>query len=154
MAALMSVDVVSQVTIARPPGEVAAFAADPANAPSWYSRISSVEMLGPAVAEGSRIRFIARFMGRRLDYVYEITDLVPGERMTMRTAEGPFAMETTYTWAPDGEGTLMTLRNRGEPAGFSRLAAPLIAPAMRRANRQDLEALKRLLEQGGPSADG
>lgn len=145
----MSVDVLSRITIARASGDVAAFAADPANAPAWYSRIASAELLtGPAVAIGSRIRFVARFMGRRMDYVYEITDLVPGERMTMRTAEGPFPMETTYTWEPEGGGTLMSLRNRGEPAGFSRLAAPLIAPAMRRANRQDLESLRRLLERG------
>ena len=151
----MNVDVLSRITIARAPGDVAAFAADPANAPSWYSRISSAELLtGPAVAVGTRIRFVARFMGRRMDHVYEITDLVPGERMTMRTAEGPFPMETSYTWEPDGRWTMMTLRNRGEPAGFARLAAPFIAPAMRRANRQDLESLKRLLERGHVNADG
>lgn len=66
----------------------------------------------------------------------------------MRTSEGPFPMETTYTWAPTAEeGTHMTLRNRGEPAGFSKLLAPFMAPAMRRANRKDLAALKSILER-------
>lgn len=66
----------------------------------------------------------------------------------MRTAEGPFPMETTYTWAPAGDGaTRMTLRNWGEPAGFSKLVAPFMAPAMRRANRKDLAALRSLLER-------
>lgn len=63
----------------------------------------------------------------------------------MRTTEGPFPMETTYTWKDAGTGTRMSLRNRGKPSGFSRLAAP-IAAAMRRANREDLARLKQILE--------
>lgn len=43
----------------------------------------------------------------------------------------------------------MTLRNRGEPSGFSRIAAPLMAAAMRRANQNDLRTLKTLLERTG-----
>jgi hypothetical protein len=58
-------------------------------------------------------------------------------------------METTYTWTDtDGGGTAMTLRNRGEPSGFSRLVASLMAAAVRRANRKDLARLKQLLEDG------
>jgi len=65
----------------------------------------------------------------------------------MRTAEGPFPMETTYTWTPIGDTrTRMTLRNRGEPAGFARIAAPMMASAMRRANEKDLARLKQILE--------
>jgi Polyketide cyclase / dehydrase and lipid transport len=90
---------------------------------------------------------VARFLGRRLAYTYEIVELVPGERLVMRTAEGPFPMETTYTWESVGnQRTRMTLRNRGEPSGFARVGAPVLAAAMRRANRKDLSALKRLLE--------
>jgi hypothetical protein len=65
----------------------------------------------------------------------------------MRTAEGPFPMETTYTWESTEEGsTRMRLRNRGNPSGFSRLFAPFMVAAMRRANRNDLARLKSLLE--------
>jgi len=93
------------------------------------------------------VAFVARFLGRRLDYTYELVELVPGQRLVMRTCEGPFPMETSYTWAEAGAGaTSMVLRNRGEPAGFAKLAAPFMAPAMRRANRKDLQALKALLE--------
>ena len=74
-------------------------------------------------------------------------ELVPGERFVMRTAEGPFPMETTYTWRDGAAGvTEMTLRNRGEPAGFAKVGAPMMARAMRRANRKDLELLKRIWE--------
>ena len=97
------------------------------------------------------MRFVARFLGRRLVYSYELVELVPNARLVMRTAEGPFPMETTYTWSPAGDGaTHMTLRNRGEPAGFSKVAAPAMAAAMRRANTKDLAALRRILEAKHP----
>lgn len=144
----MAVDVLTEIVIDRPPVEVAAFAGDPSNAPEWYVNIKSIEWKTPRpMGVGSRMAFNAQFLGRRLAYVYEIMDLVPGRRLVMRTAEGPFPMETTYTWEPAGEGkTRMTLRNRGEPRGFSTIAAPFMASAMRRANRKDLARLKTLLE--------
>jgi hypothetical protein len=144
----MPVDVISEIVIERPRAEVAAYAADPSNAPRWYVNIASAEWrTSPPLAVGSRVAFIARFLGRRLEYTYEIAEHAPGERLVMRTAEGPFPMETTYTWATVAESqTRMTLRNRGEPAGFSRLVAPIMAIAMRRANQNDLAMLKSILE--------
>jgi len=144
----MSVDVVTEAFIDCPPDDVAAFAADPTNAPRWYVNIKAVEWKTqrPA-AVGSRIAFVAQFLGRQMAYTYEITELIPGRRLVMRTAEGPFPMETTYTWAvTEAGGTHMTLRNRGTPSGFSNLVAPLIARAMRKANTKDLAALKELME--------
>ncbi|RMG93411.1 MAG: ATPase [Deltaproteobacteria bacterium] len=141
-------DVTCDILIERPHLEVAAFAADPEKAPSWYANIRSVEWrTPPPLAVGSRIAFVAHFLGRRLAYTYGVIDYVPGARLVMRTDEGPFPMETTYTWQPEDDGvTRMTLRNRGEPRGFFTLAAPLVARAVRRANRRDLARLKHLLE--------
>ena len=137
----------TQVVIRRDRGDVAAYASDPDNATAWYENIVAVEWKTPKpLAVGSRIAFVARFLGRRLAYTYEIRELVPGERLVMSTADGPFPMETTYTWADSARGTTMSLRNRGAPSGFSKVAAPAMAAAMRRANRRDLERLKTLLE--------
>lgn len=144
----MTVDVMTSVVIAAPVETVAGFAGDPTNAPQWYVNIESVEWkTPPPVSVGSRMDFVAHFLGRRLAYTYEVTELVPSERLVMRTSEGPFPMETTYAWSATGpSSTRMTLRNRGEPAGFSRVAAPFMAMAMRRANNKDLARLKALLE--------
>jgi uncharacterized protein YndB with AHSA1/START domain len=148
---MATVDVVTAATIPRPVAQVAAYAADPTNAPEWYANISSVEWeTDPPVAVGSRVAFVARFLGRRLAYTYEIIEHVPGERLVMRTAQGPFPMETTYTWQPVADGTRMTLRNRGEPSGFGAVAAPVMAAAMRRANAKDLAALSTVLRSRTP----
>jgi hypothetical protein len=144
------VDVLTETVIRRPVVEVAAFAGDPGNTPEWYVNIDSVEWrTPPPVAVGSCMDFVARFLGRRLAYTYEVVQLVPNQRLVMRTADGPFPMETTYTWeALDAGATRMTLRNRGRPAGFSRVAGPFLAAAMRRANQKDLAALRTRLEGG------
>jgi len=146
----MAVDVVTEIVIARPVGTVAAYAGDPANAPHWYANIESVRWQTPPPAEvGSKMDFVAHFLGRRLAYTYEIVELAPDRKLVMRTAQGPFPMETTYTWAAVGDaGTRMTLRNRGEPTGFARVAAPVMTAAIRRANTKDLANLKRILESG------
>jgi uncharacterized protein YndB with AHSA1/START domain len=144
----MSVDVETEIEIDRPRAEVAAYASDPDNATSWYENIESVEWeTTPPVTVGTRVVFTARFLGRRLAYTYEVRELTPGERLVMSTAQGPFPMETTYTWedTPTG-GTRMTLRNRGEPSGFATVAGPMMARAIRRANRKDLARLKSTLE--------
>jgi uncharacterized membrane protein len=142
------VDVTTEITIERPPGVVSVYACDPTNAPLWYANIKAVQWKSePIVHVGSKIAFVAEFLGKRLEYTYEIVEYEPGERFVMRTAEGPFPMETIYTFAetPDGH-THMTLRNHGEPSGVSKLMAPMIQAAMKNANEKDLARLKEILE--------
>lgn len=144
----MGVDVQTEITIDRPVEVVVDYAGDPTNAPEWYVNIQSVDWrTEPPVAVGSTMDFVARFLGRRLAYMYEVIELDLPHRLVMRTAEGPFPMETSYEWSAAGDGrTRMSLRNRGEPSGFTSVAAPMMAAAMRRANTKDLARLKKLLE--------
>jgi Polyketide cyclase / dehydrase and lipid transport len=145
------VDVETGIVIKRLREDVAAYVSDPDNATSWYENIKTVEWISPKpLAVGSQVAFVAQFLGRRLAYTYEIRELEPGERLVMSTADGAFPMETTYVWEDAGaSATAMRLRNRGEPSGFTSMAAPVLSAAMRRANRKDLARLKAILEAPG-----
>lgn len=144
---MAAVDVQVERVIHAPLAKVAAYAADPSNAPEWYQNIQSVEWrTDPPVGVGSELDFVARFLGRRIVYTYRVEQLVPGERLVMATAQGPFPMRTEYTWTSAGDGTRMTLRNTGEPSGFASVAAPVMEAAMRRATNKDLERLARIIE--------
>jgi hypothetical protein len=122
----MAVDVVTEINIARPRDEVSAFAADPSNAKAWYKNIKAVEWdTPPPVVVGSRIQFRAQFLGRTLNYTYDVRELEPGRRFVMATAQGPFPMETTYACEDVADGaTNMTLRNRGSPPGSPQSRRP------------------------------
>src|SRR5439155_3114145 len=112
---------------------------NPDHAPTWYVNIKTVEWkTPPPVKVGSQIAFVARFLGRRMAYTYEVVELLASERFVMRTAQGPFPMETTYTWETTADGdTRTTLRNRGTPTGFSKLVAPFMGrAAFHHRNRQ------------------
>ena len=144
---MAGVEVSVETVIDRSVAEVAAYASDPSHAPEWYANIRSVVWrTEPPVRVGSQMDFVARFLGRELAYTYEVIELVPGERLVMSTAQGPFPMTTSYTWSPAGQGTRMTLSNTGEPSGFARISAPVMERAMRRATTKDLARLKQLLE--------
>jgi hypothetical protein len=152
----VSVDVESLIEISLPRDEVASYACDPDNATAWYENIKAVQWKSPRpLAVGSQIAFVAEFLGRRLVYTYEVTEFVPGERFVMRTAEGPFPMQTTYTWQDtSGGATRMALRNRSEPVGFAKIAAAVMVHAMRRANRKDLSQLEQILERKAVRSSG
>jgi Polyketide cyclase / dehydrase and lipid transport len=144
----MSIDVEVEAVIHRSPAVVAAYAGDPSNAPEWYANIKSIVWrTPPPLIVGSQLDFVAQFLGKRIAYTYEVVELDPGHRLVMSTANGPFPMETTYAWQPSGEGTRMTLRNRGNPSGFTKMAAPMMARAVRKATTKDLARLKLLLEK-------
>ena len=142
------VKVQTKILINRPVEVVASYAANPDHAPEWYINIkSAVWKTKPPLEVGSEVAFEAHFLGRKLSYTYRISEYIPHEKLVMRTAEGPFPMETTYEWrAIDQQSTEMNLKNQGSPRGFSKIMAPIMKLAMWRANEKDLNLLKKILE--------
>ena len=143
------VDIFTEISINCPLAELSAFAIDPDNASIWYVNIKKVEWKSPKpLQKGSLLGFQAQFLGRKLEYVYEVVEWEANKKFVMRTADGPFPMETTYEFLKiDARSSRMRLRNKGVPSGFSKLMAPLMKSAMRRANNKDLLLLKEILEK-------
>lgn len=146
------VDVQTETIIRCSRDKVSQYTANPDHAPEWYINIKKVEWKTPKPLRlGSRIAFKAQFLGRELAYIYEVVEYQPEEKMVMRTVNGPFPMETTYEWiSVSPNETLMKLRNRGEPRGFSKLFAPFMSSAMRKANMKDLRKAKTIIESNNP----
>jgi uncharacterized membrane protein len=144
----MSVDVTNEILIERAPGIVSAYVSDPSNAPTWHDHIKSAMWTSEPIAHvGSRIAIVVELLGRKFEFTYEIVEFTPGEKLMMRSIEGPFPMETVYSFEETRDGhTRMTMRNHGEPAGVSKLMTPMIVTTMRHAGEKDLAKLKDILE--------
>ncbi|MGH2650348.1 MAG: SRPBCC family protein [Actinomycetota bacterium] len=143
----MSIDVTAEAAIARPHEEVAGYALDYRNDPVWIGGIREAELVddGPFGA-GSRVRRVAKFLGRRIEYVLQVAELEPGRRIVMRSVKSPFPMLVTYEFVDAPGGTLARIRVQGDPSGSYRLSDRLMAPMVRRSIGKDVRRLKELLE--------
>ena len=148
----MPVDVTAIGTIARPRDEVAAYLRDPSNDTSWIGGLRSARLLTPGpVTVGSQVERVASFLGRRIRYVNEITELTD-DQLAMRSVRSPFPMRVTYGHHDaGGAATEVSVRVEGNAGRFYALAAPLLGVAVRRSITRDLRNLKRVLEGPRPS---
>ena len=144
----MSIDVTAKARIARGREEVAAYLFDPGNDPEWIGGVQEAALLGDQpIAAGSRVRRVARFLGRRIEYVNEVVELEPDSRLRMRSVAGPFPMDIEYSLTDAGDDTIFRNRVRGDASGFFRVASPAMAPMVRRSIQKDAERLRDVLER-------
>ena len=143
----MAVDVTATGIVERPREEVAAYLRDPANDTEWIGGVRSARLLTPGpVRVGSQVERVAGFLGRRVEYVNEITELT-ADRLAMRSVRSPFPMRVTYAHRDAGDGTTqVSVRVEGNAGRFYALVGPLLGLAVRRSISRDLRNLKQALE--------
>jgi uncharacterized membrane protein len=142
----MSIDVLAEVQVRRPRDQVAAYMSDPANDREWIGGLREARLVGERpLREGSRVARVSSFMGRRVEYLNEITTLEPESVLEMRSVKAPFPMHITYTFEDRDGGTMVRNHVRGG-GGFFSLGSPLFAPLVRRNVQKDLERMRDVLE--------
>jgi hypothetical protein len=141
------VDVTVQRTIDRPVSVVSAYVCELRNAVHWMSRVNAARWDGPAgVAKGAKIVYSMTVAKGAEDWVWEVTEYAPGERLEMRTDDGPFPQTIAWSWASDGSGTAMTMQVTGKPSTKDRIRNPLLSRELHTSITEDLGALKGMLE--------
>ena len=144
---MSAIDVTATTTIDAPRDEVASYVVDNRNDPAWIGGISESELLGdPPIGVGSRVRRVASFMGKRIEYVNEVTRLDPGSVLEMRSVKSPFPMHITYAFEDVAGRTQTSVRVQGDPSALYRLAGPLLSRQVKKNVQADLERLKDILE--------
>jgi uncharacterized membrane protein len=142
-----AIDVTATTTIEAPRDQVASYVVDNRNDPAWIGGISESELLGdPPIGVGSRVRRVASFIGKRIEYVNEVTRLDPGSVLEMRSVKSPFPMHITYAFEDVAGTTQTSVRVQGSTSTFYRLAGSLLSRQVKKNVQGDLERLKDILE--------
>ncbi len=143
----MGIDVSAETVIHRAREDVAAFAMNAENDPAWIDGIQTARPLTePPLAAGARAERVAKFMGRRIDYVLEVAEYEPAALLVMRSIKAPFPMKVTYEFTDAPDGTRTRIRVEGGPVGLSRIATPFVGRMVQHRISGDLARLKALLE--------
>jgi uncharacterized membrane protein len=145
----LSTDVTVEQRIDRPREEVAAYACDWRNDPTWIRALDDVRLVsdGP-FGVGSRVARVASFLGRKIEYVNEIVEWDHGKRLVMKSVKAPFPMTVIYEFEDAGDGNaVMRIYTGGDASGFYRVAGPMLNAAVKRGVKGDLAQLKQLLER-------
>lgn len=137
------------VHIERSPDDVWSFVAEPDNLPVWNSAVVTAETDGP-LASGAQIRGQVKFLGKKLDYVNEMTQFEPPKRSEYHSVESPFPWRGGTILEPDGDGTRVTtfLESENIRGFFGKMGDPIVAKMYGRQMRSDLDNLKEILESG------
>jgi hypothetical protein len=155
----MPFDVRVEAHVARSPDEVAGYMFDPRHDPEWITGIEQVDPPSRPVAVGTETHRLARFMGRRIDYVLRVSEHIPGKLLVMESIRAPFPMGVTYGVEPDGAGSRVSLRVTGGYGLLMRLAQPIVSRQIKRSLEADLRHLRARLEanaanRGAPQPAG
>ena len=137
----------ASIVIDRSSEEVWAYVTEPENLVVWNSALVSAEADGP-MRVGGRLHGQVKFLGKKMDYVNEVTAFDAPKRSAYSSIESPFPWHGETLVEPEGDGAKVTLYLESDNIGgfFGKLADPVVAKMYSRQMRSDLENLKEILE--------
>ncbi len=100
---------------------------------------------------GSKVKRVARFLGRRLEMTAEVTEYEPNQRLSGRSVGGPIPGRIEYRFEPTESGTRVQVNVDAQAEGLYKLADPVLSGVAKHAWDTDLAALKALLEAEVPA---
>ena len=140
--------VVVSVDVDRPAADVFAYLDEVEHNPEWLAGMQSARWItDPPRGVGSRYEQVARFLGKEIRTSFEVTEHLPGRRVTIRSLEGssfPITV-TREVEALGADRSRVTETVESDPAGFYRLAGPLLHAMVRLRIQRDYRRLARRL---------
>jgi carbon monoxide dehydrogenase subunit G len=116
-------------TVGRPPEVVFDYMTDASNLSDWQTVHTSTEQLtdGPPRL-GSRFRErLKPPLSREFEQITEFTEFDRPRRFHVHIVEGPFPVDGTWSFEPDGPGTRVHFVAQGQLRGLMRFLEPVVS---------------------------
>jgi uncharacterized protein YndB with AHSA1/START domain len=142
--------IMTSVEIARPPGEVFAYATDPSRFGEWQAGVVSGHIEGDGVpAVGDRCVMTRRLGGAKRTVTSQITAMDPPATWAIRGLDGPIRAEVKVSVEPrrEGQQSHLTISLDFSGHGVGKMLLPLVVRQARTEVPQSCQRLKQRLEQ-------
>ncbi len=136
--------------IKRPVAEVFAYMVDPKNLPEWNAIVEEARASETPLRVGSTITSRARFLGRKIESVNQVTEHIANQKFVQKT-DKPFPMTISNLCGAAAGGTRVTAILEGEPGGFFKIGEPILVRIAKKQFQAQLDTLKELLEARAPA---
>ena len=131
----------------KPIKDVFAFIGNPNNMPKWNTTVMGVEQITPGeVGVGTKFKSVGEMMGRRIEGEMQVTAYEPDTKFGVQMNAGPMQVNMMVSFETVGTGTKISLNAQGNPAGFFKLAEPVMAGRVKAMMEENIASLKSQLE--------
>ena len=136
--------------VGRPPEVVFDYLTDPSKLADWQTSKTSVEQLTDGAPRvGTRVRERTKAPGgKEFEQIVEFTEFERPLGVHMHIVEGPYPIDGTWSFAPDGDGTRVRFVAAGGARGVMRVLQPLAKLVIARQMAGYHRNLRRNVEAG------
>ena len=138
----------SMIQINRPAEDIFAFLNAPENHPKFVPGMLEFKKTspGPLGQVGATVRGVRRFLGRKIELPYEITEYQRGIKLAMKGTMGPILFKDGYVLESMGPNTRVKFWLEFTLTGLMNIARPFVAFVGKAHANETLTNLKKALE--------